>query len=150
MVISVLLLAYPAQGKVAGFGLGIMAGEPTGLSVKKWLSEKSAVDGGLAWSSIDGSSFQIHADYMRHKFDFTKEFEGRLPFYYGAGARVKFKGNGKGNDDTKIGIRIPAGLTYLFKEEPIDLFIEVVPILNIVPETDVNFNAAVGIRYYLK
>jgi hypothetical protein len=32
------------------FGLGLILGEPTGLSLKYWFDEERAVDGALAWS----------------------------------------------------------------------------------------------------
>jgi hypothetical protein len=32
-----------------GFGVGIILGEPTGLSGKYWLTEKTAVDAAVAW-----------------------------------------------------------------------------------------------------
>jgi len=150
VIIALFLLAYPAYGGMDGFGIGVIAGEPTGLSIKKWIDDKSAIDGSLAWSFIDDTAFQIHSDYLRHKIVFTEEFKSRLPFYYGVGARIKFKDKDKEDDDVRVGIRIPVGLTYLFKEEPVDLFIEIVPILDLAPETDIKLNAAVGIRFYLK
>ena len=149
-VIMSFLLQGAAYAGMPGLGVGVIAGEPTGLSVKKWLDGRSAVDGALAWSFVDGTSFQIHADYLRHSSDFTEEFHGQLPFYYGLGARIRFKGDDKGNDDARIGARIPLGLTYMFQKEPIDLFMEVVPVLDVAPETDMKLNAAIGIRYYFK
>jgi hypothetical protein len=150
VMIAVFVVNGVAYGKMEGIGLGVIAGEPTGLSIKKWIDERSAIDGALAWSFVDETSFQIHSDYLRHRFDFTEEFKGQLPFYYGIGARIKFKGNDKGNDDTKLGVRIPVGLTYIFQKKPIDLFMELVPILDITPKTDIKLNAAIGVRYYLK
>ena len=37
----------------SGFGVGAIFGEPTGLSLKSWLSSKNAIDAAVAWSSID-------------------------------------------------------------------------------------------------
>ena len=72
--------------------------------------------------------------------------------YYGAGGRIKLKDDDnskeRSNSDTRVGIRIPIGVTYIFENKPLDLFIEVVPILDVVPETDLRLNAALGIRYY--
>ncbi|MBP1654509.1 MAG: hypothetical protein H6Q28_1065, partial [Bacteroidetes bacterium] len=36
-----------------GFGIGVMAGSPTGLNGKLWVSAENAVDVGLAWSFVD-------------------------------------------------------------------------------------------------
>ena len=147
---SLLFICVVASGQPDGIGIGIIAGEPTGVSIKKWIDSRSAIDRALAWSFVDEGSFQIHTDYLRHNFSFTKEMKGRMPLYYGVGARIKLKGNGKGSDDARLGVRIPLGLTYLFEEESIDAFVEVVPILDITPETDIKINAAIGVRYYFK
>jgi len=71
----------------------------------------------------------------------------RLPFYFGVGGRIKIE---EGKKEDKIGVRIPVGLDYLFADTPLDIFVEVVPVLDLVPDTDLDFNAAVGIRYLFK
>jgi len=38
----------------------------------------------------------------------------------------------------------------LFADTPLDIFVEVVPVLDLVPDTDLDFNGAVGIRYIFK
>ena len=58
---------------------------------------------------------------------------------------------GRGNkllDKTSIGVRVPVGLNYLFDNTSIDIFLEVVPILDLAPQTDFKINAAIGGRYY--
>jgi len=48
-----LLLFFTVQGSVAqerGFGLGVIIGEPTGISAKLWTSPVNAFDFGLGWS----------------------------------------------------------------------------------------------------
>jgi hypothetical protein len=48
------------------------------------------------------------------------------------------------------GIRVPVGVSYLFAHEPIDLFLEVVPIMDVTPATDLSVNASLGARYYFR
>jgi hypothetical protein len=43
----------PAINQVGSFGLGPVVGEPTGLGMKLWLSDKLAVGGGVGWSFED-------------------------------------------------------------------------------------------------
>ena len=52
------------------------------------------------------------------------------------------------NADDDIGIRIPIGLSYMFGDDPFDIFVEVVPILDLVPDTDFDLNAAIGFRWF--
>jgi hypothetical protein len=123
-------------------GAGIILGEPTGLSFKYWLTEKTALDAGLAWSFVDENAFQIQADYLIHNFNLIKVSKGKLPFYFGIGGRLKF------STDVILGVRVPLGLAYLFDSEPIDVFLEIAPILDLLPQTDFTISAAIGGRYF--
>jgi hypothetical protein len=40
------------------------------------------------------------------------------------------------------------GLDYVFGEQPFDVFVEFAPILDLVPETELDWSGAIGIRYY--
>lgn len=122
------------------FGIGVMVGEPTGISVKNWLSGSSAFDVGAAWSLGNrNEAIHLHADYLMHSW--FADAEG-LAFYYGIGGRVIFA------DDPTAGIRVPIGLNYVFTEVPFDLFVEAVPILDLTPDFEFAGNGAVGVRYY--
>lgn len=142
-----------AQAK-PGLGIGIIIGEPTGLSLKKWLSNTTAIDAGIAWSFSENDSLHFHADYLLHRFDVfaSADLRGRLPLYYGLGGRVKLRdgndGRGRNDDDALVGIRVPVGISYLFRTAPVDLFAEIVPVLDVAPDTDFDLNAAVGARFY--
>lgn len=137
-----------------GFGLGIILGDPTGLSWKSWQSKTRAVAGAIAWSSEDNKDeFHLHLDFLHHHFipaKAKKKSENTLPFYYGIGGRVIFKddNNPKTEDDTTFGVRIPLGLDFMFSNAPMDVFVEVVPALDLVPDTDFDLEAAGGIRYF--
>lgn len=125
-------------------GLGVIIGEPTGISFKGWLGSKSAVDAAVAWSFEKNAKFHVHADYLLHTFNLIPVEKGRLPMYYGIGGRFTIR---EDDHDDLIGIRFPIGLEYLFDELPLDLFLELVPVLDLAPKTDVDFNGAIGIRY---
>lgn len=132
-------LNYSQNKKI---GAGIIVGEPTGFSFKYWLTEKTALDAGLAWSFLDENAFQFQADYLIHNFTLIKISEGKLPFYFGIGGRLKF------SNDVTFGIRVPVGLAYILKDAPIDVFLEFVPILDLLPKTDFTISAAIGGRYF--
>ena len=76
-----------------GSGFGIMLGEPSGISLKQWLSQESAIDIGIAYSFVQTSSFQVQLDYVIHNYNLLTVKQGKLPFYYGIGGRIKLKGN---------------------------------------------------------
>jgi hypothetical protein len=124
------------------FGLGFMLGEPTGISFKKWTGNKTAIDGAVAWSFSGQDSLHLHADYLVHSFDLIKVEKGRLPLYFGLGARLKL------GDPTRFGVRIPVGVSYIFEGASLDIFFELVPILDLAPDTDFKISGGIGIRYY--
>ena len=119
-----------------------MLGEPLGASFKAWLSDHTAIDGGVGWASYDDGGWQLHSDYLWHQFDWLSVGSGRLPVYYGIGARLKFA------DDTHVGFRAPIGVSYILDNAPVDIFAEVAPILDFTPNWRVEWNAFVGARYW--
>ena len=138
-------VAQSGTAQEGRFGLGIIAGEPTGPCFKLWTSERTAIDGAAAWSFAKNAGLHMHADYLFHDFDLIEVEKGRLPLYYGIGGRVRFA---EGDRDNKSGIRIPVGLAYLVETAPLDIFFEIVPILDLAPDTELDFNAALGVRYF--
>lgn len=125
----------------SGFGLGIIAGEPTGLSAKVWTTDHTALDAALAWSFVGHGFLRLHSDLLihRHLIDVDK---GRLPVYFGLGAKLGFASN------LEFGIRFPLGMAYHFESAPFEVFLEVVPVFSLIPETAVHLDGGIGVRYY--
>lgn len=142
-LITVLIITSPqahAQERFSNMEAGLMIGEPTGVSFKMWRNNKTAFDAGLAWSFSDDGSLHIHGDYLLHNW--LEVEEGSLAFYYGIGARIRVTSN------SKFGARIPVGLQYLMEESRIGFFFEIAPILNLLPDTDLDVNGGIGVRYF--
>jgi hypothetical protein len=125
-------------------GLGLIFGEPSGVSLKVWTSRTIAFDAAAAWSFVDGGSFQIHGDLLFHSFDLFNVEKGKMALYYGFGARLKTKSD----TDAKFSFRVPLGISYEFDGAPIELFFEIAPMLDIVPKTEASFGGGMGFRYY--
>jgi hypothetical protein len=125
------------------FGAGLMLGEPTGASVKYWLNETFAIDGGLGGSFHRRNGVQLHSDALWHTFSLFDPPSGRLPLYFGVGGRVKFQ-----EGDDIFGLRFPVGVSYMFDNRPIDIFAEVAPILDLTPSVRGSFNVAIGARFW--
>jgi hypothetical protein len=126
-----------------GFGIGIMIGEPTGISAKYWLNNVNAYDFGLAYSFLGKhSALSIHADYLYHDDIINSEY--RFPLYYGFGGRLRFV-NGEEN---AFGARGIIGIAFLNDNLPIDIFFEIVPVFNLFPKTSLDLDISLGIRYF--
>lgn len=125
-----------------GLGLGVVFGEPTGLSAKLWTSENTAIDAVAAWSFINAGFFHLHTDFLIHNFDLIDVSEGSLPVYFGIGAFVTFAA------DMGLGIRVPFGLDYQFGGAPVDIFAEIAPGLSLLPATRFYVGGGIGVRYF--
>ncbi len=124
------------------FGIGIIIGEPSGITLKYWLDKNSGIDLALAWSFEKEASLRIHGDYLWHFKDVLNVPHGEFMPYIGGGLLINI------SDKAKIGIRVPFGIEYFLSSIPIEIFLELVPVLNIVPATTMGANVGLGIRFY--
>lgn len=127
----------------SGIGLGVILGEPTGLSAKMWTSANTAIDAGLAWSFIGNGYIHVHTDVLMHRYAIDVD-QGQLPVYFGIGAKLDLASN------LGLGVRIPFGLAYFFESTPMDIFLELVPVLNLIPATKFTIEGGIGVRYFFK
>ena len=145
VTIIIVMLCTPAlAADDRTFGIGVIAGEPTGITGKYMLNENNAIDAGVGWKTSGDSEFHIYADYLFHIHDLIKVSKGALPVYVGGGLRYV----DRDEKDNKFGIRIPVGLEYLFENVSLGAFAELVPVLNLSPDTDFDLEGGVGIRFY--
>jgi len=142
-VIAVALVIVVGTAAHARVGVGVFAGEPSGFSAKWWLDESTAVDAVTGWS-LDEGEFYAHADYLWHRIIEDEQLGGSVPLYYGVGCRILAQEDG----DSRFGVRIPIGLDYLLDDGRFDVFIEVAPIFDMVPETEFDLSAGIGARFY--
>ncbi len=130
-----------AKAQAHGLGIGFIAGDPTGLSLKAWATQNTALDFAVGWST-GGDAIYGHVDYLIHNFNLINIGSGQLPVFYGPGARLA------ASDDPQIGLRLVGGIVWLLPEVPIDLFLQLAPGLDLLPETDFRLNGALGARYF--
>lgn len=128
-----------AQNRPGNTEVGIIVGEPTGLSAKFWVTQNSAFDLGLAWSFSGQGSMHIHSNYLIHNPLDNPD----LSLYYGFGGRLLLQ------NDPAIGARIPLGLQYNIPESRLSVFFELSPMLDLVPSTQFDVNGGLGLRYFL-
>jgi len=158
LTVIALCLFFAVQVSYAqerSFGLGVIIGEPTGLSAKLWTSPTTAFDFGLGWSvggdrignykgSYDGGSrVHFHMDYLWHSFESIHSSE-RFPLYYGFGGRV----NSGAGYDASAAVRGVFGIAWMPHATPIDVFLELVPSLQLTSSTGFAIDAGLGARYF--
>lgn len=125
-------------------GLGIVFGDPSGLTFQHKINEKQFADFYFAYTWDDELVFM--GDYKLH---LPGLLETELPVtpYVGIGAFLKIEDR-KHNDDVAIGVRIPVGIDWQVPNAPIVVFGELVPALRIIKDTDGDFQAGLGGRFY--
>ncbi|MFO7448274.1 MAG: hypothetical protein R6W90_18085, partial [Ignavibacteriaceae bacterium] len=156
IVSLMLILAKPVSAQDSGFGMGLILGEPTGLSAKLWTSGDNAFDFGLGVSLggdrikyqgeyNNGSRVHFHMDYLWHAFNAISSTE-KFPLYYGLGGRF----NSGGGYDGSFGIRGVFGIAWFPRSTPLDVFIELVPVFQVTPLTGLGIDAGLGVRYFFQ
>ena len=142
ILMLVLIITFGTTYGQGKFGLGIILGEPTGISLKTWQSDEIAYDAALAWSFGKEGNVHIHVDYLLHNYELIRTINSYTPVYYGIGGRIQTK------DETALGVRLPLGINFRSRKIPIDIFIEFVPAINIIPNTEFDLEGGIGARYY--
>lgn len=143
IISSIIILSNISYSQQEGFGLGVVLGDPTGISAKLWSSGNTALDFGLGYSfTSDNSLFDFYADYVFHNSEWIQA-EQNFIVYYGPGARLQLH-----KSQSRLGVRGVIGILWLPRNTRFDLFIEVAPILDIIPATKFDFDGGIGFRYF--
>ena len=130
-----------------GGGVGIMLGEPTGISLAYRPGGRVWYDGALAWSIPN--FFQVHSDACIDLADLrTADLpDMHFPLWIGAGVRARL-GGGSGYDEFNLGVRVPLGFGFWHNALPIEGFFELVPGVGVFPRSEFIFDGGVGARIY--
>lgn len=143
IILVIVMFSNLSLAQSKGFGLGVIIGEPTAISAKYWTSNNTAFDFGVGYSFEKNSYLNLHADYLFHTKDIFNTAEN-IALYYGPGAKLRFVEDAS----ARLGFRFDVGLVWVPRNTPIDVFIEIAPLLDIIPETDFSFNGGIGVRYF--
>lgn len=146
-----------AQGpRGKDFGFGLILGDPTGGTIKYWFNRENALVASLGNSYF--GALRINVDYLWHFDAFNSQV---VKMYAGIGGVLGF---GEGHewyykhgkdkfyyrtDETGIAVRAMIGLNIIPRNTPIEIFLELGPLIGIVPDFGSTIDAAVGIRFYL-
>ena len=142
-IVCSLVLLQNAQAQDRTFGIGGIIGDPDGISLKAWLSESTAIAGAVSFDLGENYSWvSIHADFLKQNTVVTWE-EALLQTHFGGGVRVV-----SGDFQDYIALRAPIGIDVNAVDAPMEVFIEVVPTIDVDPEVYFYFSGAMGFRYY--
>ncbi len=132
--------AFPQKGE---FGMGVILGNPTALSVKWWTGKVTAIDASLGYHFGNMNHLHVNTDLLAHLWSFDKEGD-LIRIYFGAGAGMGFI------SDLSISVRAPFGAGLYLHDIPLELFAEIVPLLQLIGPGDTRFlmDGYIGARWY--
>lgn len=125
------------------FGVGGIIGDPDGVSAKLWISETAAVAGAVSVNFAEEYSWVlVQADFLKQNTLATWE-EALLQSHFGGGVRVVAS-----DFNDYIAIRGPIGVDVNAIDAPVEVFMEIVPTVDVDPAFEFYFTGAMGFRYY--
>jgi hypothetical protein len=167
VLIGTAFTAAPAHATEVGtarpFGLGFALGSPSSIVGKYFLSQANAIDFGVAFwrwgrrceggpppgrTCDDFGYLGLAADYLWQEP--LAAGTAKLDWHIGAGGRM-WVGDDQYYDDSNVALaaRMPVGLDLTFdRPNFLEVFLELAPVLFIVPGVDFDIEAFVGVRFY--
>ena len=133
--------ASPLWAQKAGdAGVGIMFGQPMGVTGKLWLNNVNALDAGVALNRRT----TLYSDYLWHFTVLPQSSAIKLPVYLGLGIQER------DSRRVSVGVRGVAGVSYWLPHNPVELFLELVPVVHLSYGGHVSLERSIGLRYYFK
>lgn len=145
VVLFGLLLAAPLSADV---GLGVILGDPTGLSALF----NNRIAAAVAWDV--SNYFHLHGDVWLIR----RLLAEPVDWYLGVGGKVKFfhegaRGEGPPWEPEKdappegvgVGVRVPVGVQWYALPE-LEVFGEIVPGISLFPNTGFDMDVGIGVR----
>lgn len=143
-------------------GVGVELGAPTSLNVKFMVAPNQGIVLGIGGGIWYDYSLSLHTDYLWHPL--VGQFNsGSFSAFAGVGAWTSLGFGGpnykaphfgyyqpfySGVEPVALGARVPLGLTVAFNEVPVEVFVEVVPSLEVFPAIGVFGQGGLGARFY--
>lgn len=131
-----LAVVLPAQAQRSPLAIGAQIGSPTALTVRFPARAAASWTGTLAFHK-GGATLGLNRQY---EYPFT---ESPLHYYVAPGGYL----GSNGDDDLAVGATLPLGVN--FYQDRFEVFLQLIPTLAVLPNTDFDVGAAVGVRFAL-
>jgi hypothetical protein len=146
---------FGRKGK--GFGLGVSAGDPMGLSVKYFFTPAHAISGHVAWGPLHNGDGLVELDYHWHSRVIGSSPIVDAHFYVGGGVGLGFwardsrlnPDEDRRNAGAALLLRAPAiGLAYHWSKVPLDTALELAWSPYIILPALRHLDASIKVRYF--
>lgn len=135
------VFARPARA----IAVGVILGEPTGISLQWIRPGNRAVNASIAWSFRGRDTVHATIDYV-----IRRRFDNRDPldfYYYGIGAGIGLAEAASPENAVDFNLRVPLGIE-AFPADRVGGFFEIAPGVEMIPSTDFELSGGVGVRYH--
>lgn len=142
----IIVLLTTSVSAAHNIGAGIILGDPSGLTAKIFMGRDDAIDFGIGESADD---VYIYGDYLRHFYGIFPLNE--LAVYLGIGGALHDWEHHKkyyDEDELRLEMRVPVGIEFIARKVPVGVFLELVPVLRIIPHIHFGIRGGLGARYY--
>lgn len=143
------------------FGIGLSLGEPVAVTVKWRATRTTAFDFGIGHSVMGYP--RIHGDYLWQFFFLFPQTNYNLNLYAGVGGAMGFGTKGKYllfnstadssswfyTKTVSAALRGVVGLNYFLPRPGLEFFAELNPLVGVLPKAALDFEGALGARFYL-
>ncbi|MBC7662060.1 MAG: hypothetical protein H7249_20385 [Chitinophagaceae bacterium] len=138
------LCVIKSPAATRNFGLGIVVAGPTGLTGEYVYGHNRDVAASIGWAT---DSLYLTIDHHWNRKDWIKADGVGINVYYGLGVRY-LAWQDRDAISHEIGARVPLGIQHIFREIPLQIFIELAPALILVDHTAFIIDLALGARYF--
>ncbi len=153
-------IASPGTQGSQKTGVGVILGDPTGLSLRHYREAERTWDATLSFDwdryvEVTANPSWLFPEAFSKRDRFLRDLTpylgigGALVFYGEEGLRRWRRENEDNTQDVSLGIRVPIGIEWKMQEAPLSLFLELAPGIGLVPGTFTFLEGGVGIRYLL-
>lgn len=130
-----------AQEPAGDLGIGAQIGDPSGVTLKLYQQPGLAYDFLAAWDLDRFFFLNVHALHERTIPD------SPLHYYLGPGAVAGFQDGPNGDNELVIGVSGQFGVDFFV--EQFEVFLQLTPRLNVIPDTHGRIGGGIGLRYYI-
>jgi hypothetical protein len=150
-----LFLSLPTVAMARTWALGLVVGDPTGLSANYSFTEVETLHTTLDYEFSADDRLEIASHYTWRKKN-PKLDKMQLGWFYGAGARLVIRDRDHHQSDHKhdfndghadFGPSGTVGLYHQFKQAPLEIFLKGNLTVNIIEDTDVDGDVMLGLHY---
>ena len=146
-------LPRPAAARRTNFGLGIVGGDPTGLTGELVFGRRTSMDFTVGLDTFDDDAVYVAADYLIRVVDLAPRGSVGIPLYLGFGAFVVDYDRGNNDDLIVVGPRVPFGLQLDFRAVPLVVFAELAVRFYMISnhergDDDSDVDGSIGFRIY--